>query len=173
MECEQACDDQVLQQEIEASDYASHLLELSTFVRFESKTLPLAMAIATRPSVEFSIASILSETQNRRGVTTARVLAMFAAVLIGVALLASTATRVAYEELTQEDSELVVADENKETVESEDYVDDGELIEPLLDKKQAANLADSAPTIRKEDHEKLWYHDLSLDECIAHAIMNL
>jgi beta-lactamase regulating signal transducer with metallopeptidase domain len=112
MECEQACDDQVLQQGMEASEYAGHLLELSTFVRYESKTLPLAMAMATKPGIETRIASILNESQDRRGVTTARVFAMFAAVSIGVAMLASTATRGVSNEQTEKDKGSVVAVED-------------------------------------------------------------
>ena len=116
MECEQACDDQVLQQGMEASDYAGHLLELSTFVRYESKTLPLAMAMATKPGIETRIASILNESQDRRGVTTARVFAMFAAVSIGVAILASTATRGVKQEKASEHGEQVF--DKKDAVEN-------------------------------------------------------
>ena len=169
MECERACDDEVLQQGIEASDYAGHLLELSTFVRFESRGLELAMAMATRPGIESRIASILDETQNRHGVTTASVFAMFAAVSIGTAVLASTATKTTSKELTHDDQEFVAANEAAVENEGDDVVDN--LSEPRLDSEPLANTADAARSIVNEDPEKFLSVSLSLEECIAHALV--
>ena len=145
MECEQACDDQVLQQGIEASDYACHLLELATFVRHESKTLPLAMAMASRPGVESRIASILNESQDRRGVTTARVFAMFAAVSIGVAMLASTATRGAKHEKASEHGEHVFKAE--ETVEEDVDIAIEEDVVIAIDAKEPIAVIDDEPVL--------------------------
>ena len=69
LECERACDDHVLRMGVDSSEYASHLLALSTSVRTGAGTGFLALAMATKPNVEDRIVSILDEKMNRRGVT--------------------------------------------------------------------------------------------------------
>ena len=48
LECERACDDHVLRMGVDASEYAGHLLELSTSFRTASGTGALALAMASK-----------------------------------------------------------------------------------------------------------------------------
>ena len=97
IECERACDDHVLRMGIDASEYASHLLALSTSVRTTSGTASLALAMANKPNVENRIISILDERMNRHGVTLRRTMVTLVVVSIGVAILATLAATAADE----------------------------------------------------------------------------
>ena len=88
LECEQACDDHVLRMGVEASEYASHLLALSTSVRAASGTSSMALAMASKPSVENRIVSILDTKKNRCAVTLRRASAMLFTVTACVVLMA-------------------------------------------------------------------------------------
>ncbi len=92
LECERACDDHVLQMGVEASEYASHLLALSTSVRATSGTGSMAMAMASKPSVENRIVSILDAKKNRCDVTLRRASAMLFTVTACVVAMATLAT---------------------------------------------------------------------------------
>ncbi len=91
IECERACDDHVLRMGVDAADYATHLLALSTSVRALSGTGSIALAMATKLNVENRIVSILNEKANRCGVTLRRAVGVLIAISIGVAVLASLA----------------------------------------------------------------------------------
>ncbi len=91
LECERACDDHVLRLGVDASEYAGHLLALSTSVRTASGTGSLALAMANKPNVENRIISILDERMNRRGVSLRRAMGTLGVVSIGVAMLATLA----------------------------------------------------------------------------------
>lgn len=91
IECEQACDDHVLRMGVDASEYAGHLLELSTSVRADIGTGSLALAMASKSNVENRIFSILDERMNRRGVTLQRAVGVLVVVSLGVAALATLA----------------------------------------------------------------------------------
>ena len=66
LECERACDDHVLRMGVDSSEYASHLLALSTSVRTGAGTGFLALAMATKPNVEDRIVSIRENGHRRR-----------------------------------------------------------------------------------------------------------
>lgn len=157
MECEQACDDQVLQKGIDASEYASHLLALSTFIRIESRTLPLAMTMACKPSVEARNISILDENRDRRNVTFVRVFGMFAVVSIVVAVLASTAMRVVSDEGMQDHdlTTFTISGSGENIIEGE--------AEKPMEAEQPASVVDA------KDRK---YFELTLEECIAYALKN-
>jgi beta-lactamase regulating signal transducer with metallopeptidase domain len=91
LECERACNDHVLRMGVEASEYASHLLALSTSVRATSGTGSMALAMASKPSVENRIVSILDAKRNRCAVTLRRASAMLFTVTAGVAVMATLA----------------------------------------------------------------------------------
>ncbi len=91
LECERACDDHVLRMGVEASEYASHLLALSTSVRAASGTGSMALAMANKPSVENRIVSILDAKKNRCAVTLRRASAMLLTVIASVAVMATLA----------------------------------------------------------------------------------
>ena len=95
IECERACDDHVLRMGVDAVDYATHLLALSTSVSDLSGTGSIALAMATKPNVENRIVSILNEKANRCGVTLRRAVGVLIVVSIGVAVLASLAATAA------------------------------------------------------------------------------
>ena len=116
VECERACDDHVLRMGLEASDYASHLLELATSVRASSGTGSLALAMASNPNVENRILSILDVRTNRCGVTLLRALAVLIAVSTGVATLATLAATVA----DKNTAEINVTDGNTAANQDED-----------------------------------------------------
>lgn len=151
IECEQACDDRVLQMGVDAIDYATHLLELSTSVCLASRAGSLALAMASKPLVECRIASILDEKLNRNGVTLFRALALLAAVSIGVVLVASMATRNADKhmpvvETSEVEHEIIGIDVRK-------FENQLSELDPLVDRTVA-------------------HIELSLEECISYALAN-
>lgn len=153
MECEQACDDHVLKMGVDASDYASHLLELSTSVRFASSVGPLAMAMASKTGIENRVAAILDDQQNRRGVTFFRAAGMIAMVSIGVAVMASVAIRA-----SQDSTVIEKATENNVQKTDElamKKVETNQPIEPLSLDDQSSEII-----------------DLSLEQCIEYALKN-
>ena len=107
IECERACDDQVLRMGVEASDYATHLLALSTSVRALTGTGSIALAMSSKPNVENRILSILNEKVNRRGVTLRRAVCVLTFVSLGVAALATlTATTTEIASTNKPDSKV-------------------------------------------------------------------
>ena len=100
-ECERACDDHVLRLGIDASEYASQLLDFSAGRRPVCGTSSLAFAMATMPNIEQRIVAILDEKLNRRGVTFQRAAALLLLVSCGVALLATLRSTTANDSLTQ------------------------------------------------------------------------
>lgn len=84
IECEQACDDLVLQTGIQADEYATHLLELATNLSPCRSSSPLAFAMSSRTTVETRILSVLDENLNRRNLTTRRasLVLLFAALCV-------------------------------------------------------------------------------------------
>ena len=109
IECEQACDDHVLRLGVNASEYAGHLLELSTSVRADTGTGSLALAMASKSNVENRIVSILDERMNRRGVTLQRAVGVLVVVSLGVAALATlAATATEKDTINDKDEEVQV-----------------------------------------------------------------
>ena len=100
LECERACDDHVLRMGVDSSEYASHLLALSTSVRAGAGTGFLALAMATKPNVENRIVSILNEKMNRRGVTIRWTAGTLFAVSACVAIMATLAATAADKTIT-------------------------------------------------------------------------
>ncbi|MEQ1830957.1 MAG: M56 family metallopeptidase, partial [Pirellula sp.] len=107
IECERACDDQVLRMGVDAADYATHLLALSTSVSDLSGRGSIALAMATKPNVENRIVSILNEKANRCGVTLRRAVGVLVVVSIGVAVLASLAATASDKNSTDEKDEEI------------------------------------------------------------------
>ena len=105
IECERACDDHVLRMGVDAADYATHLLALSTSVTALSGTGSIAMAMAIKPNVENRIVSILNEKANRCGVTLRRAVGVLITISIGVAILASLAATAADKNSTEDKDE--------------------------------------------------------------------
>ena len=91
IECERACDDQVLQLGIEPSEYATHLLAMSTTVRGLRGTGSMAMGMASKPNVESRIVSILNAKANRRGVTLTLATSVIIATSLGAAAISTLA----------------------------------------------------------------------------------
>ena len=109
IECERACDDHVLRMGVDASEYAGHLLELSTSVRADSGTGSLALAMASKSNVENRIVSILNERMNRRGVSLQRMVGVLVVVSLGVAALATlAATATEKDTINDKDEEIQV-----------------------------------------------------------------
>lgn len=109
IECEKACDDHVLRLGVDASEYASHLLEFSVGMRPARGTSSLAFAMATKPNIEQRIVSILDEKRSRRGVTLRRAWGLLLLVSCGVAILATLRATVANESLnTTEDDKVEI-----------------------------------------------------------------
>ena len=109
IECEQACDDHVLRLGVNASEYAGHLLELSTSVRADTGTGSLALAMASKSNVENRIVSILDERMNRCGVTLQRAVGVLVVVSLGVAALATlAATATEKDTINDKDEEVQV-----------------------------------------------------------------
>ena len=139
IECERACDDHVLRMGVDAADYATHLLALSTSVSDLSGTGSIALAMATKPNVENRIVSILNEKANRCGVTLRRAVGVLIVVSIGVAVLASLAA--------------TAADNNL----ADDKVDEVQLKYPycvvVVDELKPRSLAEAVAAFNKEAKE--------------------
>jgi outer membrane biosynthesis protein TonB len=89
-ESECACDDEVLSEGIEATDYATHLLEWARDAAGRQRAWASAPAIAHPSTLERRIAAMLSHQRNRGPLTRrARTAALLAAVAAGVSLAAA------------------------------------------------------------------------------------
>jgi len=92
-ESEHACDDAVLGAGVDATDYASHLVELARTLTRPRAVLP-APAMARRSTLEGRIAAMLNARLNRRPLTSsARVATAVALMALTVSLAAAAAQR--------------------------------------------------------------------------------
>lgn len=168
VECEQACDDQVLRMGVEPSDYASHLLDLSTNMCFLSSAGPVAIAMASSQRVEARIVAILNERQNRRGVTLGHVCLTLIAGTLFAATLASIATRAAAAKNFQEET-VEWAPEVPKTA------DDGQ-VEKMAGIDNGNPEKDTEPKFPTASHHldngNFGFINFSLEECIVYALSN-
>jgi beta-lactamase regulating signal transducer with metallopeptidase domain len=107
IECERACDDHVLRLGVDASEYASHLLEFSVGSLATRGTSSIAFAMASKPNIEQRIVSVLDEKLSRHGITYRRACALLVVMVIGVAILATLRASVANESLDQTDEDNI------------------------------------------------------------------
>ncbi|MDX1926086.1 MAG: M56 family metallopeptidase [Pirellulaceae bacterium] len=107
IECERACDDHVLRLGVDASEYASHLLEFSVGSLATRGTSSIAFAMASKPNIEQRIVSVLDEKLSRHGITYRRACALLVLMVIGVAILATLRASVANESLDQTDEDNI------------------------------------------------------------------
>ncbi len=142
VECECACDDHVLRMGVDASEYAGHLLALSTCVRTASGTTSLALAMANKPNVENRIISILDERMNRHGVTFRRTMVTLGVVSIGVAILATLAATAA-----DKDHEIAKEEQEEEVPRKYPYC------VLVVDNLQPRSLAEALSAFNKESQE--------------------
>ena len=108
IECERACDDHVLELGVDASEYASHLLEFSVGSLETRGTGSIAFAMASKPNIEQRIVSILDENLSRHGMTFRHAFTLLFLMVSGVAILATLRASVAYESLEQTDEDIEI-----------------------------------------------------------------
>jgi TonB family protein len=99
-ESEQACDDAVLAGGVDATDYASHLLDLARTLNAGRRAHVPAPAMARRSSLEGRIHAMLNARLDRRPLPRASQIATFGAFFVTTVLVAGAAAQARYSTLS-------------------------------------------------------------------------